>query len=221
MADVHGKSPVSREIELAELRAALSSVRQGASAPPGVAPSPGSGWRRKPSPPPPDMAGAGRDADPDEVARLMVLRQLTMAPRSRSELARKLEQRGCAPEVAARVLDRMEQVGLVDDVAYAAMLVRSKRSTRGLARPALRAEMRRKGVSREVMEDALGQVSADDEHEAAARLVAKKLATMHGLDATVQARRLAGMLARKGYDGALARQVIREALREAPEHQRD
>ncbi len=222
MADADGTSPPTRENELAELRAAMSSAQQSASAPRGVAPSPQSGRRaRAPSPPRPDVATAGRDADPYDVARHMVLRLLTMAPRSRSELARKLELRGCAPEVAARVLDRMEEVGLVDDAAYAAMLVRSKQSTRGLARPALRAEMRRKGVSRDVMEDALGQVSAEDEHEAAARLVAKRLDTMHGLDATVQARRLAGMLARKGYGGALARQVIREALRDAPEHQRD
>ncbi len=222
MADADGTSTASRETELAELRAALSSAQQGASAPREAAPSSGSGRQRQaPSPPPPDMATAGRDADPYEVARHMVLRMLTMAPRSRSELARKLELRGCAPEVASRVLDRMEEVGLVDDAAYAAMLVRSKQSTRGLARPALRAEMRRKGLPRDVMEDALNQVSADDEHEAAARLVAKRLDTMHGLDATVQARRLAGMLARKGYGGALARQVIREALRGAPQHQRD
>ena len=44
---------------------------------------------------------------------------------------------------------------------------------------------------------------------------------MAGLDAVVQTRRLAGMLARKGYGPELSMRVIREALAEAPEHQRD
>ncbi len=150
-----------------------------------------------------------------------MLRQLTMAPRSRVELERKLAQRGCDPDVARVVLDRMEQVGLVDDAAYAAMFVRSKQSTRGLAKTALRGELRRKGVPAEVLEGALDQVSEADERDEAVRLVAKKLATMHGLPAATQARRLAGMLARKGYPGSLAHQVVREALAAAPEHQRD
>ena len=155
------------------------------------------------------------------MARQIVLRQLTMAPRSRVELERKLAQRGCDPEVAGVVLDRMEEVGLVDDAAYAAMFVRAKQSTRGLARTALRAELRRKGVPPDVVAGALDQVSEEDERDEAARLVAKKLATMHGLPAATQARRLAGMLARKGYPGSLAHQVVREALENAPEHRRD
>ena len=53
------------------------------------------------------------------------------------------------------------------------------------------------------------------------QLVAKKLRSMHGLEPLVQKRRLAGMLARKGYPADLAMAVIREAIAEAPEHQRD
>ena len=44
---------------------------------------------------------------------------------------------------------------------------------------------------------------------------------MHGLEPLVQKRRLAGMLARKGYPADLAMAVIREAINAAPEHQRD
>ena len=52
-------------------------------------------------------------------------------------------------------------------------------------------------------------------------LVAKKLRSMHGLTAEVQTRRLAGMLARKGYSSSTSFAVIREAIAEAPEHQPD
>ena len=44
---------------------------------------------------------------------------------------------------------------------------------------------------------------------------------MHGLDASGADRRLAGMLARKGYPADLAMAVVREAVAAAPEHQRD
>jgi regulatory protein len=155
------------------------------------------------------------------VARAIVLRQLTMAPRSRAQLEDKLRQKNCDPEVAREVLDRLTEVGLVDDEAYAAMLVRSQQSGRGLARRALARELSRKGVDRDVADQALEQVGAEDERDRARRLVDKKLRTMHGLDRQVQTRRLAGMLARKGYSSSMAFAVIREALDELPQHRRD
>ncbi|MDF8265283.1 regulatory protein RecX [Luteipulveratus sp. YIM 133296] len=173
----------------------------------------------------PDDPGraAAQDVEPDahEVARAIVLRQLTMAPRSRQQLADKLRQKGCDEQVAHEVLDRMEEVGLVDDEAYAQLVVRSQQSGRGLARRALRQELRRKGVDDDVAGATLEQIGDEEEKERARELVAKKLRSMHGLDAAVQTRRLAGMLARKGYSSSVSWQVIREAITDAPEHQPD
>ncbi|MFC0359437.1 regulatory protein RecX [Kytococcus schroeteri] len=175
-----------------------------------------------PPPPPEDPAQQDAEADPHEVARAIVLRQLTAAPRSRRQLEDKLAQRGCDPEVAREVLDRMEAVGLVDDEAYAHMLVRSQQQGRGLARRGLAHELRRKGIDEEVAQQALAdEVTPDGERARAEQLVAKKLRTMSGLDRQVKTRRLAGMLARKGYSGEVAYSVIREALDQDPEHQRD
>ena len=177
--------------------------------------------RRSWTPPPEDPEQTSSEADPESVARAIVLRQLSMAPRSRAQLERKLSQRGCDPEVAARVLDRMTEVGLVDDEAYAEMLVRSKQGTKGLARRGLAHELRKQGIDQETAEEALGQVGIDDERAKAEELVAKKLSHDDGLAPDVQARRLAGMLARKGYPGEVAWPVIRDAVNDAPEHQRD
>ena len=176
-------------------------------------------------PPPPDPESdprtRGREPDPHDWARQIVLRQLTAAPRSRSQLEQVLRRRGCPDDVAARVLDRMEEVGLVDDAAYADLLVRSQQAGRGLARRALAHELRRKGVDDDTAQAALDAVDDRDEEERARVLVAKKLRSMSGLDAVVQTRRLAGMLARKGYASEVTMRVVREAVREAPEHQRD
>ncbi|GAB3599921.1 hypothetical protein GCM10027446_32380 [Angustibacter peucedani] len=171
------------------------------------------GGQRGPSAPTPGgTADETPDADPEQVARSIVLRQLTMAPRSRAQLADTLAARGASDEVAARVLDRFEDVGLVDDTAFAEMLVRSQRASRGLARRALAHELRRKGVDDDTARDALEQVQDDDEASTARDLVARRLPSTRGLPHDKRLARLAGMLARKGYPAGLAMSVVREAL---------
>ena len=177
------------------------------------------------SPPPPDPEAdprtRGHEPDPHDWAREIVLRQLTAAPRSRSQLEQALRRKECPDDVAAAVLDRMEEVGLVDDTAYAGMLVRTQQAGRGLARRALAQELRRKGVDDETAQAALDEVDPHEEEDRARELVAKKMRSMTGLEPVVQTRRLAGMLARKGYPSELTMRIVREAVREAPEHQRD
>jgi regulatory protein len=168
--------------------------------------------------PVPEVKPPGTEPDPRDVARQIVLRQLAMAPRSRAELLQKLAQRGCTTDVAGAVLDRMTEVGLVDDEAYAHMLVRSQQAGRGLAKRALARELQTKGIDGVLADKALSSISDEDERDRARALVDKKLRAMHGLGIEVQTRRLAGMLARKGYSSSLTYAVIREAIAEAPEH---
>jgi len=159
-----------------------------------------------------------REPDPHDVARQIVLRQLAMAPRSRAQLEQKLAQRDCPADVAAAVLDRMTEVGLVDDEAYAQMLVRSQHAGRGLAKRALARELRTKGIEDDLAQAALASIPDAVERDRARELVDKKLRAMHGLGIAVQTRRLAGMLARKGYSPNMTYAVIREAIADAPEH---
>lgn len=168
-----------------------------------------------------DPATTDADADPYAVARAVVLRLLTGAPKSRSELAKALRRKDCPDDVAEAVLDRFAEVGLVDDEAYARSFVRSKQAGRGLARRALSHELRHKGVDEEIAQAVLEEVEPEDERARAHELVTKKLRSMHGLDRNVQTRRLAGMLARKGYGSEVSRLVINEALEAQPEHARD
>ncbi len=164
---------------------------------------------------------AASDAEAYQAARQVVLRQLAVGPRTRKQLSDKLAQRGCADDVATRVLDRMAEVGLVDDQSFAEMMVRSRQETKGLATPALRHELRRKGVPDDIVESALHNVDPHRERAQAEELVVKRLGTMQGLDRVVQTRRLAGFLARKGYDAGVSYEVIRDALDAMPEHHRD
>jgi regulatory protein len=175
----------------------------------------------RPQDPEGDPRTRGSEPDPHDWARQIVLRQLTAAPRSRAQLEQALRKKDCPDEIATAVLDRMEEVGLVDDTAYAGMLVRSQQVGRGLARRALAQELRRKGVDDETARAALDEVDPHDEEDRARALVAKKMRSMSGLEPLVQTRRLAGMLARKGYPSDVSMRIVSEAVREAPENQRD
>ena len=159
--------------------------------------------------------------DPYAVAKAIVLRQLANSPKTRAQLASALAARECAPDVAEAVLDRLTEVGLIDDEAFAQVYVRSKQRSRGLATSALRRELRDKGVDADLAAEVLGAVSTNEEVERARALVRARLARLHGLDRVVQVRRLAGMLARKGYPAGLARTVIFEEVDQAAEHRRD
>ena len=150
--------------------------------------------------------------DPESVARGICLRALTGAPKTRQQLADLLIRRGVPEDAAETVLDRFTEVGLIDDAAYARAWVSSRQAGRGLARRALSAELRAKGVDAEVAAEAVQAVDDDDEREAARRLVDRKVGAMRRLDRTTATRRLMGMLARKGYSGGLAAAVVREAL---------
>jgi regulatory protein len=148
------------------------------------------------------------------VARGICLRALTGAPKTRKQLADLLATRDIPRDAADAVLDRFTEVGLIDDAAFAAAWVSSRQAGRGLARRALSAELRAKGVDAEVAAAALDTVDPQEEWDAARRLVARRLPSMHRLDRQTAERRLVGMLARKGYGGGLAGHVVREALDE-------
>ncbi|WP_425569464.1 recombination regulator RecX [Nonomuraea salmonea] len=157
-------------------------------------------------------AGAAPQADPESVARAICLRLLTMAPKTRAQLAEALRKRDVPEEAAEAVLSRFSELGLINDEAFAAAWVDSRHHGRGLAKRALAAELRHRGVDSETVSEAVERLDPDQEEETARRLVERKLAATRSLDPQKRTRRLAGMLARKGYPSGLAFRVIREAL---------
>jgi regulatory protein len=157
-------------------------------------------------------AASAAPADPVEVARLICLRQLEFAPRTRAQLATVLAKRNVPAEAAETVLDRFTEVGLVDDAAYAVAWVESRHRGRGLARRALSQELRKRGVDGVDASAALDTLEPEQELATAHQLVARRLASTARLEPAARVRRLAGMLARKGYPPALALRVVREQL---------
>ena len=146
-----------------------------------------------------------------EVAREICLRQLSARPRSRAELTKALVRKGISEEVIAEVLDRYDEVGIIDDAAFARAWVSSRHHGRGLARRALANELRQRGVGAEVASEALESLDDESEAETARALVDRKLRTATGTPDAVF-RRLVAMLARKGYPAGVAIRAVKDAL---------
>ncbi len=152
--------------------------------------------------------------DPESVARSICLKLLTMSPKSRAQLADALVAKGVPDEAAKAVLDRYTEVGLIDDVAFAQAWVSTRHTGRGLATRALALELHRKGIDKDIAGAALATLDPDAEEGGARVLVERKLRSMRTLAPEVATRRLAGMLARKGYASDVAFRVIREVMRD-------
>ncbi|MEU4838208.1 recombination regulator RecX [Nocardia testacea] len=151
-----------------------------------------------------------------EQARESALRLLAVRARSRAELAQRLSAKGYSSEVTEQVLDRLAEVGLIDDADFARQWVRQRHGFSGKGRRALEQELRRKGVSQEDSAAALDAVTADDEYERAAELVRRKLRSLPpGLDREKVIRRLVGMLARRGYGHSVAYAVVKSEYESA------
>ncbi|MFW5419630.1 regulatory protein RecX [Nocardiopsis sp. CNT-189] len=156
--------------------------------------------------------GEHHEHAPEARARIVCLRMLATAPRTRAQLAEALQRRGIDDRVAETVLGRFGEVGLIDDEAFAAAWVESRHTGRGLGRRALAAELRRRGVAAETVQAAVDDLSADREEQTARELVRRKLAATRGKDDAVRVRRVMGMLARRGFPGGTAYRLVREEL---------
>jgi regulatory protein len=152
--------------------------------------------------------------DPEARARQICLQLLTIAPRTRAQLAQAMHRSGVPDEAAEAVLTRFTDAGLIDDAAFARAWVESRHYSRGLSKRSLSAELRRHGVHSDEIREAVDALDPEQEVDTARRLVERKLASNRGRPSEARVRQAAGVLARKGYPPGLAFRLIREAMQE-------
>lgn len=151
-----------------------------------------------------------------EVARRIALDQLAVRQRSEQELRAVMARRNVPADVADEVLARFTEVGLIDDAAFARAVTeaRSTNGQRGRAR--IRQELQAKGVDREVADAAISELDPGTERDAALNLAQRRVRAMAGLDRQVARRRLAGVLARRGFSGGIVSSVLAEVFQADP-----
>jgi regulatory protein len=173
-------------------------------------PEPNSAGREVPAHP--------RASDPD-AAREAALELLERSRRTRAQLATKLRERGFAPAVAAAVLDRLAEVGLVDDLEYASAYLRQRLEGRSASWRKLEQDLRKRGVDGEVIAQARQSVLAElggtgVEVQAARRVLAQVARRYAGLDPRVRRQRLVALLARRGFDYSTIAEAMEEPAAE-------
>ncbi len=159
-------------------------------------------------PPPEDGGRRDLSGDPASVARAICLRLLTDRARTRAELATALRRKGVPEGAASTVLDRFAEVGLINDAVIAENYALVQHRQRGLAARAVAGKLRRRGLDEHSIRTALMPIDASSEQAAASALVARRLRTLRHLEPSVQARRVYGLLARRGYSASIATAVI-------------
>lgn len=137
--------------------------------------------------------------------------------RSAKELRRRLLLKGASAEHADAAVARLAEAGYLDDATYARQVARSRVAGRGDSRRRVAQVLAQKGVARDVVDEAVRDVFADeavDEDALVEDAARKKVRTLGGLDAATRRRRLYAFLARRGHDGAVVRRVMGRVLAE-------
>lgn len=149
-------------------------------------------------------------------AKDLCLRMLTDRARTRAELADTLAAEGVEPDVVESVLDRLVELRLIDDEAYAEAFVRSRQRA-GVGKRSVGRELRAKGIADEQAEAVLATIDPDEERATAVRLATRRAVASKGMPEQVRRRRLYGVLARRGYPSDLVLSVVDEVLGQEPE----
>lgn len=153
---------------------------------------------------------------PDEIraaAEESLLRKLRSKSLSISEARLVLRGHGLEAGQVDDVIDDFCRRHYLDDAVLADLLVTSGVERKGQGRVALSRALSQRGLPREVIDAALDELP-DDDAERALEYARTKARSMGRLDNDTALRRLVGQLARRGYNGSVAMNAARTALRE-------
>ncbi|HET6765245.1 MAG TPA: regulatory protein RecX [Longimicrobiaceae bacterium] len=152
-------------------------------------------------------------------AREAALALLSFRPRTAAELRRRLVEKEFPPEVAAEVVDRLDEMKLVDDSAFAEMFVRDRVRLKPKGKRMLAQELRVRGVDADTARDAIDGVleRADSSEADLARQAAAKWKPRAGEEPRKARARLYAFLARRGFGGDAIRAAADDVLRGVPD----
>lgn len=140
-------------------------------------------------------------------------------PRSVKEMAQRLKQKGHRGFIIARVIDELEEKKFLDDRAFAKLWIGDRITLKPTGRSLLIRELKSKGVSDAVIEEAFGEFrGAYDEYEIAAPLARRKAERLKGIDEEKAKKKLLDFLSRRGFSYDTIWRILKELFKEAGEY---
>lgn len=156
------------------------------------------------------MKSLERDAAWDYALHLLSYHSFT-----RQEMEKRLQRKGYSEELAQSVVQRLEELGLLDDREYARRWIERHKEGRPAGRRLLAWQLRQKGVEENIVATQLAEdLSREEERELALALARKQLNSLGGLEKRKLWSRLAGFLQRRGFEWELVEEVLRTLLGE-------
>jgi len=150
-----------------------------------------------------------------EKAKQAALRLLGGRAYSRKELLDKLRGRGFKRQAVEETMATLERLGLIDEKAFARRYVEDRMRLRPMGRSLLALELKRRGIAPdlvdEILEDALEGV---DLAAVALGLLNRRQARYRRVEREKAFSRMFGFLGRRGFEGGLVRDVVKQAWRE-------
>lgn len=134
------------------------------------------------------------------------VRYLAIRPRSRWELETYLKRKGYEPDVIAGIMEKMEDLGLIDDAKFARLWVEYRQNTATRSRLKLQSELRAKRIDTDLIDDALADIGDEDELASIKDLIDRKSKQGQYQDK----QKLMAYLGRQGFNYGLIKQAFEE-----------
>jgi len=160
-----------------------------------------------------DQLQALSQAEETRKVRESALRLLGYRARSRAELRQRLLQKSYESGVVEEVLAALDRCGLINDTEFSEAWVRSRTGSRPQGRNRIAAELRQKGVARDVIDEALKSVDPDTEMDLALAVGRRKMEQLRDEDLYAARRKLGSLLLRRGFGGEVCVKVLDILLR--------
>lgn len=163
-----------------------------------------------------ELAALMTDAVAYDKAFRAATRRLARRAMSRGMLVRKLKQAEHAPAVIEQVMQRLEELELIDDEAFGKALIRETTLSKAAGPRLLSQKLYAKGLDRQLIDRLVTEATEDDDQQAegAIAFAKKKVRVMDRLDMAAKRRRLYGQLARRGFTPDTIRTAMSKALDE-------
>ena len=142
----------------------------------------------------------------------IIFRKLNAHPRTRFELDRYLREKNISESTRHDALDRVTEMGYIDDREFARAWVHSRIRSRGLAPAVLQRELTSKGVSPEFIEEALAGVDPEHTRSRGYELAEKKMRSLTSVSPQIAIQRIYSLLQRKGYRSAESLEIARHVV---------
>lgn len=133
--------------------------------------------------------------------------------RSRVELQRRLLQKGYDAELVEETLAALDRNGLINDAEFSQSWVRARTGSKPMGSNRLAAELRQKGIDRELIDEALQVVDQDVEMDLALAVGRKKIEQLRDEDFRTARRKLGAVLMRRGFTSEVCVKVLDILLR--------